>query len=100
MDLNNDLNQPFLLFNGINDNNVNIHERLVEIDDQTEGTLKDKLKFLSNTILFRIPLLYFCDKFYANTAYFNNIFENLNIFDSFCLYLISKLFMLIGKLFI
>ena len=93
----NDLNQPFAL---IHDRNENIHDHILENNFQNHPNLKERLKFIINAILFRIPILYVCDIFYANSAYFYNQFEHFFQYfyvASLGVYVLHRLFILIGK---
>jgi hypothetical protein len=92
MNLDNDLNQPFVLVNNLNEN---IHDQIL---DENNENLKERLKFIKNILLYRIPILILADSFYANSNHFYNLFENYNFVDnSIALFLFFRLFILIGK---
>ena len=95
MSLDNDLNQPFVL---LCENNENIHNQILDNDIQNYRNLNEKLKFIANTILYRIPILLIADLFYAKSNYFYSIFESYIFFDSsIVFFIIHRLFILIGK---
>ena len=89
MNLDNDLNQPFVLLNDLNEN---IHDQIL---DENNENFKEKFK---NIVLYRIPILILADSFYSNSNYFYNLFEDYNLIDNkIVLYVFFRLFILIGK---
>ena len=89
MNLDNELNQPFVLLNDLNEN---IHDQIL---DENNENFKEKFK---NIVLYRIPILILADSFYSNSNYFYNLFEDYNLIDNkIVLYVFFRLFILIGK---